>query len=80
MSCIHREKISKMVWEDEWDKLSDEYRYVIANDQLHLNELTKWFLAHCEAETNRLFNNSDFEFNDLFFFGPRRRMKKSKKS
>lgn len=77
--CIHKEKISKSVVESEWDKLSDDYRYVIAADHLHLNAITQWFIAHCEAETNCRFNDPNDETNDSFFFGHKRRIRKSRK-
>jgi hypothetical protein len=78
-NCCHRQKISKMVVVNEWDVLSDEFRHIIANDPLHLHEVTKWFIAYCENQTDFLFNNPDFDYNNSFFFGHKRRGLKHRK-
>ena len=63
MIPLHKEKINEKVVRVTWDNLSHEIRDIIANDSLHLSETFKWFTAHCEAETNRLFNDPDFYYN-----------------
>ncbi len=50
----HWLKVHREVSKDVWGTLTDDIRDIISNDGLHLTETYKWFVAHCEAETNRL--------------------------
>ena len=51
-----------------WGDIADDVKTVIANDVLHLTESYKWFMAHCEAETNFLFKDEFFSYNNPEFF------------
>jgi hypothetical protein len=70
--CYHWLKINRIVVRRAWLNLSIETRDAIAADALHLTENFKWFTAHCEAETNRLFEDAEFHYNNpVYFSNPR---------
>ena len=51
-----------------WGNLSQEARDIIAADTHHLSETFKWFHTQVENETNRLFEDGDFSYNNPFTF------------
>lgn len=68
MKSLHWLKINRIVQRRMWGNLSDESRDIVASDVFGLSETTKWFNAQVENETNRLYEDSDFSYNNLFTF------------
>lgn len=63
MKSSHWQKINRIVVRKVWSNLAIEIRDIIAADALCLTETSKWFTAHCNVETNRLYEDANFSYN-----------------
>lgn len=68
MKSQHWLKIHRIVLRRMWGNLTNESRDIVASDTLGLSETTKWFNAQVENETNRLYEDGDFSYNNPFTF------------
>jgi hypothetical protein len=67
-NCQHYWKIHKKFSKKLWDSLSLSSREIIANDVEGESEMFKYFGAAVTAETNRVFLDEEFYFNNIATF------------
>jgi len=59
----HWWKLNRKVVMSVWRELDVQWRDIIASDTEGMHEITVWFKAHTEVETNRLFEDPEFYYN-----------------